>query len=919
MTRATEHEPPLLDRDGEQRRAAALIGAAASGRGGALVLEGPAGIGKSRLLAAARAAARGAGLTVLAASGSELEAELPWGVARALLERAVRSGAADLLDGPARSAAPLLGREDAAVAASAALHGLYWLTANLAAAGPLLVCVDDLQWVDDPSRRFLAFLARRLDGLPVALVAAARPPLPGEERAALDALIGSADVLRPAPLGEAAVGALAAERLGERPEPGFAAACRRATGGNPLLVEALVRELAERGTAPVASELGQIGLDAVGEAVLRRVRALPPGAGALLRAAAVLGDGCGLETAASLARLAHDDAVAAAAALAAAEVLADGLPLAFRHPVVQASVRRAMPAVERAAAHGRAARVLAAAGAPGVAAQLLRSAPAGDGWVVERLREAAATARAQGAPEAAARLGLRALAEPPAPHRRAAVLRETGNAALAAGAPDALELLRAAVEAEPEPRAHAAVAAELVAALFDHRRAAEAAATARAALRRLDGRDPELDLQLRALLAECVRMDLGVSGDEADDLRRRVAALRGATPMERFAQATVALMDGDDTAAGHARAAAAVEALLERGDPAPGSPETGAISSYIRAGRLDAAERLVERRLAPARSAGDLLPHGAMLSMRGWIALERGTLAAAEADLRTAVALAVELTLPAAAAAALLACVEAEQGRGDAATATLAAHGLDGELPEHQVMNVVLFHRARVRLLQARHADAAADACELGRRYARWGLVRAVPAWRSLAAVAMRDRDPAGARRLAAEELTLARRWGTPSAIGLALRGHGLVHGDASRLAEAVDRLAASPARLELARGQIELGAALRRAGRRADARAPLRAGMDAARSLGALTLAARGRDELRATGARPRRLALTGAEALTASERRVAELAASGLTNRGIAQELFVTPATVETHLRHTFQKLGVGSRGALGAALSA
>ena len=307
-----------------------------------------------------------------------------------------------------------------------------------------------------------------------------------------------------------------------------------------------------------------------------------------------------------------------------------------------------------------------------------------------------------------------------------------------------------------------------------------------------------------------------------------------------------------------------------------------------------------------------------MLSMRGWVALERGALAAAEADLRAAVELAAELTLQAAAAGALLACVEAEQGRSVAATATLAAHGLDGELPEHQVMNVVLFQRARVRLLQARHADAAADALELGRRYARWGLVRAVPAWRSLAAVAVREHDPAGARRLAAEELALARRWGTPAALGLALRGCGLVDGDPGRLAEAVERLAASPARLELARAQVELGAVLRRTGRRADARAPLRAGMDGAQALGALGLAARARDELRATGARPRRLALTGADALTASEHRVAALAAAGLTNRAIAQELFVTPGTVETHLRHVFQKLGVRSRGALGAALA-
>ena len=133
---------------------------------------------------------------------------------------------------------------------------------------------------------------------------------------------------------------------------------------------------------------------------------------------------------------------------------------------------------------------------------------------------------------------------------------------------------------------------------------------------------------------------------------------------------------------------------------------------------------------------------------------------------------------------------------------------------------------------------------------------------------------------------------------------------DPELLAQAVQTLATSPARLEHARALVDLGAALRRAGHRVDSREPLRAGMDAAHALGAAPLADRARDELRATGARPRRLVLSGVQALTASERRVAELAARGLTNRGIAQELFVTVATVETHLRHAFQKLDVRSR---------
>jgi DNA-binding CsgD family transcriptional regulator len=267
----------------------------------------------------------------------------------------------------------------------------------------------------------------------------------------------------------------------------------------------------------------------------------------------------------------------------------------------------------------------------------------------------------------------------------------------------------------------------------------------------------------------------------------------------------------------------------------------------------------------------------------------------------------------------LLAQALAEQGRLDEADAALEAAGAAGGLPEHQVMNPLLFARARTRLAQGRDDAALADALEVGRRYDRLGIRRAVPAWRSLAAAVLARRgEREEARALAYEELGLGERWGTPLALGLAWRGIGLVTGDVAALEAAADQLARSPNRLEHARASIDLGAALRRAGRRADAREPLGRGMDLAHACGAAPLAERARQELRAAGARPRRLALTGAQALTAAERRVAELAARGLTNRGIAEELFVTTATVETHLRHAFRKLGIGGREEIAAALS-
>jgi DNA-binding CsgD family transcriptional regulator len=160
---------------------------------------------------------------------------------------------------------------------------------------------------------------------------------------------------------------------------------------------------------------------------------------------------------------------------------------------------------------------------------------------------------------------------------------------------------------------------------------------------------------------------------------------------------------------------------------------------------------------------------------------------------------------------------------------------------------------------------------------------------------------------------------GTPDMA--ALRTHaaaGAGHLEES-LAEAVSLLEATPDRYELALALTDVGAHLRRCSRRADARPPLRRALDLAERTGAAPLASRATQELLATGARPRRTALTGPDALTSAERRVADLAAEGLSNRQIAQHLFITQPTVETHLRHVFQKLGITARADLPAQLAA
>ncbi|HET6549101.1 MAG TPA: AAA family ATPase, partial [Solirubrobacter sp.] len=470
------HDAGLLEREEELAAIKSAIDGARRGSGGALLVEGVAGIGKSALLAEARALARGT--SVLAAAGGELERDFPYGVVRQLFEPAVRrlsaSERADVLAGAAAPAAGIVAGGATVGDPLSIQHSLYWLTVNLAARAPVLLTVDDLQWADTASLRVLLFLARRLDGMGALLVLALRSEDAGGPSVAQ--LAAQAHTLRPAALTEAAVGTLI-ERGLAAPEPRFVSACHAATGGTPYLVGELVQALAADQVAPVADSVRLVrglGPATIAHATVLRLARLPTGAVPLAEAVAVLGVDARLWAAARVAGLDEVQAVGAADTLVAAHVLRPGTPLEFVHPIVRAAVYEQLPPGARAAAHARAARLLGDAGAEvdAIAAHLLLTEPAGHDEVIERLRDAAREALARGAPEAAVTYLKRAHEEHLEP--RLDVLEELALAEQVVRAPAAIghleEALRRATDRARRARLSIALA-ELLALMAQWTRA----------------------------------------------------------------------------------------------------------------------------------------------------------------------------------------------------------------------------------------------------------------------------------------------------------------------------------------------------------------------------------------------------------------------------------------------------------------
>jgi len=377
--------------------------ASASGRGTLLLVQGPAGIGKTSMLRVACAEAPAHGMRTLTARGLPLEQGFSYGIVRQLLEP-VRATAAPgewdaLLGGEARLARRAFDGADPdppdespqEAVPYATMHGLYWLTANLAARGPLVLAVDDAQWADAPSLRWLSHLAARIESLPLLLLLAARtgpdqPEVLGELHS-----YPACVPLELRPLSGAATAKLVRAELGSQADQELCRAAQTATGGNPFLLDALVKAVrAHGGATPDEVMVLSLGPQPVADAVARTIGRLGPGAVALARALAVLGRPVPLRHAAALADIELLQAALVSDQLRAADVLASGALLGFEHPIVRTAIYDSIPLGTRAMTHARAAALLRADGADAelVGLHLLHSEPAADPAVVAALRAA---------------------------------------------------------------------------------------------------------------------------------------------------------------------------------------------------------------------------------------------------------------------------------------------------------------------------------------------------------------------------------------------------------------------------------------------------------------------------------------------------------------------------------------------------
>lgn len=938
--------PRLRGREAEVGVLGEALDRAGSGRRTVVLIEGEAGIGKSRLLAEVLGAARGRGMQVAAGRAGELERTRPFGVVADAFgcvrssPDGRRAAIAGLLAAGGGESAPITVTSDPGLRFRV-VDALADLAEELALAGPLVIGMDDLQWADPSSLLTLATIGRRLAYLPVVLVGCFRP---SPRVAGLDRLAGALEEagarrLAVRPLDAESVAGLVAEMVAAEPGPGLLAGISGAAG-NPLFVTELLGAMTQEGAIRTAGGRAEAAEPVLPPSlrltILRRLSFLPEEALDTLRAASILGSGFSLaDLSAVTGRAAVDLAVVLAEAIRAGVLEDDGAVLRFRHDLIRESIYADLPASVRGGLHREAGQRLARRGAPAlqVAEHLARGAARGDaetiGWLTRAAREAAARS-----PDVAAGLLAQAAAlMDPADSGRGRLLAEQASSLLLAGRiADAEAACRLVLDRGPDRSAEASVRICLGQALLAQGQVTDALRE----LERASG-SPVLNGAERAAArawAGCARLARGdLDGASAAAEEARSAAVSAGDHLSTsVALHTLARVS---EFRGHLQdALQTIEEAVRLADLSPGR------RGHLYPVRVSRGHILLE--LDKPEAAGSVLGAGRQLSeelgvrwhlttYQMFLVFEHfitGEWNDAIAEAETSFELSEEIgeTYSRGHAHGVLALISLHRGdlsRAEEA-ATAAARDLAGRSPGYPAMTLAAWPRALILEAGGQPGQALARLAEAWDMCERLGLVLEYPAvGADLVRLALAAGDSGRARDVCAAVTEVAARNEVPWMTGGALHCRGLVEDNEEILQAAARAYARGSRPLGLALACEDAGAAWARHGHIDRGRPLLEQALEiyerleAARDLARAEAALRGagvRRGRRGTRARPQ----FGWQSLTPTERTVADLVAEGLSNPQIGQRLYVSGRTVQTHLAHVFAKLDISARAQLAVAVT-
>ncbi|MFF1418519.1 AAA family ATPase [Streptomyces sp. NPDC058280] len=945
--------------------------AARAGRAGLVMLSGPAGIGKTSLLRTFLAGEACRNMTVLYGACGHVMAGSGYGGVRELFGTLGLSGEdaedSPLLHGLARRALPALTEGPlsqapfGAPAAYPVLHGLYWLAANLMADRPLVLVLDDVHWCDERSLCWVDFLLRRADDLPLLVVLALRGETEPVAPAALAEIAAQRrpTVLRLAPLTHTDVGEMvrqifslpdethAAAHTGDTASTpaeicAAALACtpvertftERATavsGGNPLTLSRLLDALRAEGVRPDEKgvrRVAEVGGQVIALSVRRLLDQQPPWVRDVARAVAVLGE----ESAGLVGMLADVPPTLVAQALLIlrrAEVIAsDRADLV--HDVVRSAVLEPVGAEALADLRTRAALLLSDAGRPAedAAGQLMLLPSLPQPWMPGVLRDAADQAGSRGAPEAAVRYLYRVLeVEPDSVSLRVQMAKSLAEV----NPPEAIRLLEEALARSRDIRTRATVAVQYGMTCLAVQESPAGVRVLEEALEALEAglglsSDPA-DRELRTLVESVlliVGADEKVTISAVRDRAARLTAPPGDTPAQRQMLSMMTVLTAMDGRSAERTVEQARRALRFPGFELESWSLITSSFALSLADEVGEALDALDRMLQYGQDNAAVWTYVLALSTRALLLHNMGAIPDALADAQTSIEIIGQESWGDSAALPQTALATVLVDRGEPERAEELLTGIKRPRLDRFVIEYHWHLMARARARRALGDQEAALGlflqCGESLEKARFTNPAFLPWWAEAACLLAVMNRADEAREMTEYGSELAGRWGTPRVLGLAALAHGVITpggAGVDLLTESVRILAESPARAEHAKAEYLLGRAMLKTGDQRAAREHLRTAADLAQRCGALALAGTARKLLVTAGGRMRKMSASPLDMLTGMERRVAGLAAEGASNRSIAESLFVTVRTIETHLTSVYRKLGVSRRTELGSVL--